>query len=413
MNAQTLLTSAWPVLAVVAASLVSTPSFASSQESRQLASLSAEEAVRWAIQNRPVVAAAQSEVAALETRAQAVRSSAPLRLHFGRGNDEVPGSTDNDLALSQSIDWFGRSRLAGAVADSEANIARANLRQVKLEVQSEVLNLFNQAVVSGEKLVIARELVAIATRFRDAAKRRVDTGQAPEVQLLRANIELERATQVLELRGSEALAAISRLAGATGAPNASPAGFFARAGSPEPSFMQRVPRVLALTAELQLLNDRIRQEKISNRPDVELQVRRSPWMDNAQVGLRVQVSVPITDYGRSRRSVEALQMSRRGFEQQREDALRMAAAEFQALQQERNGAERQVSKLEALIRDAEELLRINERGFETGALTLIESLEAARSLREIEEALLDAKFRLATLDVAILKTEGLLLEEGA
>jgi cobalt-zinc-cadmium efflux system outer membrane protein len=401
------------VLAVVVASLVSTPSFASSQESRQLASLSAEEAVRWAIQNRPVVAAAQSEVAALETRAQAVRSSAPLRLLFGRGNDEVPGSTDNDLALSQSIDWFGRSRLAGAVADSEANIARANLRQVKLEVQSEVLNLFNQAVVSGEKLVIARELVAIATRFRDAAKRRVDTGQAPEVQLLRANIELERATQVLELRGSEALAAISRLAGATGAPNASPAGFFARAGSPEPSFMQRVPRVLALTAELQLLNDRIRQEKISNRPDVELQVRRSPWMDNAQVGLRVQVSVPITDYGRSRRSVEALQMSRRGFEQQREDALRMAAAEFQALQQERNGAERQVSKLEALIRDAEELLRINERGFETGALTLIESLEAARSLREIEEALLDAKFRLATLDVAILKTEGLLLEEGA
>lgn len=413
MNTQTLLTSAWPVLAVVAASLVSTPSFASSQESRQLASLSAEEAVRWAIQNRPVVAAAQSEVAALETRAQAVRSSAPLRLHFGRGNDEVPGSTDNDLALSQSIDWFGRSRLAGAVADSEANIARANLRQVKLEVQSEVLNLFNQAVASGEKLVIARELVAIATRFRDAAKRRVDTGQAPEVQLLRANIELERATQVLELRGSEALAAISRLAGATGAPNASPAGFFARAGSPEPSFMQRVPRVLALTAELQLLNDRIRQEKISNRPDVELQVRRSPWMDNAQVGLRVQVSVPITDYGRSRRSVEALQMSRRGLEQQREDALRMAAAEFQALQQERNGAERQVSKLEALIRDAEELLRINERGFETGALTLIESLEAARSLREIEEALLDAKFRLATLDVAILKTEGLLLEEGA
>jgi len=401
------------VLAVVVASLVSTPSFASSQESRQLASLSAEEAVRWAIQNRPVVAAAQSEVAALETRAQAVRSSAPLRLLFGRGNDEVPGSTDNDLALSQSIDWFGRSRLAGAVADSEANIARANLRQVKLEVQSEVLNLFNQAVASGEKLVIARELVAIATRFRDAAKRRVDTGQAPEVQLLRANIELERATQVLELRGSEALAAISRLAGATGAPNASPAGFFARAGSPEPSFMQRVPRVLALTAELQLLNDRIRQEKISNRPDVELQVRRSPWMDNAQVGLRVQVSVPITDYGRSRRSVEALQMSRRGFEQQREDALRMAAAEFQALQQERNGAERQVSKLEALIRDAEELLRINERGFETGALTLIESLEAARSLREIEEALLDAKFRLATLDVAILKTEGLLLEEGA
>lgn len=413
MNTQTRLTSAWPVLAVVVASLVSTPSFASSQESRQLASLSAEEAVRWAIQNRPVVAAAQSEVAALETRAQAVRSSAPLRLLFGRGNDEVPGSTDNDLALSQSIDWFGRSRLAGAVADSEANIARANLRQVKLEVQSEVLNLFNQAVASGEKLVIARELVAIATRFRDAAKRRVDTGQAPEVQLLRANIELERATQVLELRGSEALAAISRLAGATGAPNASPAGFFARAGSPEPSFMQRVPRVLALTAELQLLNDRIRQEKISNRPDVELQVRRSPWMDNAQVGLRVQVSVPITDYGRSRRSVEALQMSRRGFEQQREDALRMAAAEFQALQQERNGAERQVSKLEALIRDAEELLRINERGFETGALTLIESLEAARSLREIEEALLDAKFRLATLDVAILKTEGLLLEEGA
>jgi outer membrane protein TolC len=59
------------------------------------------------------------------------------------------------------------------------------------------------------------------------------------------------------------------------------------------------------------------------------------------------------------------------------------------------------------------LLQISEQGFEAGALTLLESLEAARSLREIEEALLDARFRLATLDVNLLEAEGVLLEEGA
>jgi outer membrane protein TolC len=77
------------------------------------------------------------------------------------------------------------------------------------------------------------------------------------------------------------------------------------------------------------------------------------------------------------------------------------------------GAERLLGQLKDLVEEANELLQISEQGFEAGALTLLESLEAARSLREIEEALLDARFRLATLDVNLLEAEGVLLEEGA
>lgn len=411
---------AWPVLAIVAASLCITPSIAfsaapnSAGEMTIQAPTSAAEAVRLAFQNRPGIAAAQSEVESLLAKAKAVRTSDPLRLLVGRGSDSAPGATDNDLALSQAIDWFGRNSLAASVVEFEAVIARANLRRVRLEVQTDVLYRFNAVVFADGKLRLARELFDIAVRFRDAAKRRVEAGQAPEVQLLRANIELERASQVLELREVEAKTAKSRLRGAIGATEEpAPTSFFLHQPPAEPDLMQRHPRVLALAAELQEIDARIRHERVANRPDVEFQVRRSPWMERGQLGVRLQVSVPLTDYGRSRRNVESLRLSRRGIEQQRDEVIRVAITEFQSLKVERAAAERQVERLNSLIGDAKELLRINEKGFETGALTLLESLEAARSLRDIEEASLDSRFRLSNLDVALILTEGYLLVEGA
>lgn len=419
MRINTRHTLAWPVLAAIAASLCPTSSIAdSSLPSRQAATaiqapMSPEAAVRMALQNRQAIAAAQSEVDSLVAKSRAARSSDPLRLLVGRGSDLAPGSTDNDLALSQSIDWFGRNRLAASVVEAETVIARANLRRTRLDVQTEVLSRFNEVVSAQGKLLIARELTDIAARFRAAAKRRVEAGQSPEVQLLRANIEFERASQVLELREVEAKAATSRLRGTIGSTEEpAAANFFSQRAGAEPDLMQRHPRVLALSAELQAIDERIRQQRAANRPDIEFQVRRSPWMDRAEVGLRVQLSLPLTDYGRSRLNVEALRKSRRGIEQLRDEVIRSATAEFQTLLLERTAAERQVERLEALIREAKELLRINERGFETGAVTLLESLEAARSLRDIEEALLGARFRLATVDVALMMTEGLLLVEG-
>lgn len=370
--------------------------------------------VQMALASRPRVVAARLRVESLQAKAKASSTQDPLRLITGRGSDAAPGATDNDLALSQSIDWFGRNRLAGAVLRAEADIARADLRKVQLEVQAEVLSLYNDVVATEGKLAVAAELVNIAARLRDAAKRRVDAGEAPEVQLLRATIEWERASQVLELRQSEAAATLLRLKGAVGPfTEGVSLVFFSRSGESSLDLAQTRPDVLAFAAELRVTEERIRQERLATRPEIELQVRRSPWMESAQVGLRLQVSVPILDYGRNRRNIEALRLTQKAIEKQREDALRQAEAEFKTLQVDRAAAVLQIERLEQLITKAQELLRISERGFEGGVLTLLESLEAARALREIEESLLDARHRLARIDVALLTAQGHLLEEGS
>lgn len=370
--------------------------------------------VQMALASRPRVVAARLRVESLQAKAKASSTQDPLRLIIGRGSDAAPGATDNDLALSQSIDWFGRNRLAGAVLRAEADIARADLRKVQLEVQAEVLSLYNDVVATEGKLAVAAELVNIAARLRDAAKRRVDAGEAPEVQLLRATIEWERASQVLELRQSEAAATLLRLKGAVGPfTEGVSLVFFSRSGESSLDLAQTRPDVLAFAAELRVTEERIRQERLATRPEIELQVRRSPWMESAQVGLRLQVSVPILDYGRNRRNIEALRLTQKAIEKQREDALRQAEAEFKTLQVDRVAAAQQMERLERLIAKAQELLRISERGFETGALTLLESLEAARALRDIEESLIDARLRLARIDVALTTVQGHVLEEGS
>ncbi len=406
--------SLWAALAVIGLGAQAAPALPRSEPGASTPSvrrsLTPLKAVELAFVSRPRIAAEEAQVQSLLQRAKALETRDPLRLEAGRGTDAVPGSTDNDLALTQKTDWYGKNRLAAAVVRAEAEVAEASLRQTKLALQTDVLRQFNEVVSARGKLAVAEELVAIATRFRDAAQRRVDAGVAPEVQLLRAGIEFDRAAQVRELRASELRAATARFSGVVGGFEGDLADdFFLRGPSEDAQVLLRRPDLVGLDAEIRVVDAQMREERSANRPEIEFQVRRSPWRESADLGVRLQVSVPLLDYGRVRRQLESLRLSREALTKRKEDVLRLAESERGSLLLERSSAIDQVDRLKALLISATDLLRISEKGFETGALTLLESLEAARALREVEEALLDAQKNLAQIDVAIAATEGELL----
>lgn len=375
--------------------------------------LTARQAVELAWTNRPIVQAAHAQIEEAKAHRRAATAFPATILTFGRGTDPVPGSTDSDLALIQPLDVFGRNRAAGRTADANVRVAEIGLRESQLEVQTEALTAYNELVAAEKRLVVMKGLLDLATRLHDAALRKVELGDAPEVQAIRARIELDRARQAFELRQTEVLAARQRLSGAVGGLKLGvSAEFFVAPETEGGDLLSARPDLMAFAGELQVVESRIVEQRLVTRPEVAFEARRSGWTEEVQFGVRLQVSLPLTDYGRNRNEVRALELQREAVQRRLADALVLAEAEFAATKTDVSAAAVQVQRLRELLDDARELVAITQRGFDSGALTLVETLEANRALREVEESLVEAELHLAQGQVALIRSAGQLLEAG-
>lgn len=374
--------------------------------------LSPEQAVRAAWQTRPILRAAEARVREAQAQRSAASAYPATRLEIGRGTDAVPGSTDDDLALVQPIDLFGKAGAAGRAGDRAVRVAEMTLRAARLDVQEEVLRAFNEVVAADRQRDVAAATLDLATKLLDATQRRIQAGQVPEVLAVRAGLEHARARQAFEVQRSRAEASRRRLSGVMGPIAGVPVDFVSSTIRPTPALASTRPDLALLVEERALVEARIRQQRLANRPEVSLQARRSPWMDRAEIGLRLQVSMPILDSGRNRDAERALGYQAEAIAARLADERVRAEAEVEALTIEIAGAEAQVTRLNEMLGSSRELVEITQKGFEAGALTLVETLEANRATREVEETLIEARLRLAQLQVAYFSATGLLLEDS-
>jgi outer membrane protein TolC len=374
--------------------------------------MSAQAAVKTALRASSRVLAAEIRLKEAQTLQSSPRLLPPTSLQAGWGTSQVPGSTDRDLALIQPLDLAGRSRAATRVQGTRVQLARAELRLAQLEVQSDCLHHYNAVQAANQRLRAAESLLRAADQMAAAAKRKVDLGEVAEVYALRASLERERASQVLALRASELRASQIRLSGILGEEGmAVPPEFFThRLTEPRP-LTETLPALLILAAEAEGVEAMVREQRLANAPDASIELRRSPWAESAQAGLRFQVSLPLFDSGQNRRQVKAMGLRREALAKDLADALRRAEAELRAVESEVTATEEQVSRELRILDDARALTAIARRGFETGSLTLIETIEANRTLREAEEMLIEAQFRLAESQAAWCAATGTLVGE--
>ena len=377
--------------------------------------LDANRAVHHAWQNRAVVAAARAEIDR-EAAAKSAASAHPAtRLLVGRGSDRVPGATDQDLALIQPLDIFGVGRAAAAIGDARIMIAEARLRTTQQTVQNEVLTAFNRYVLARRRLAITQELLTIARRLRDVSKQRFDLGESAEVHALRSEIEFQRASQTVALREGDLRVAATQLRTAMGLPpeeelDIAPQ-FYSVSELGDIDLKSSRGDLLALAGERRLIDAEVRAEQLENRPELGLELRRSPWTDRSEFGLRVQFSLPVHDFGRGRGISKSAQLRREAADKRFNDALAQAESERKESLLALTTEHDQVARSQQLRDQAVRLVQMAQLGFEKGAYSLVETLEASRAQREVEDALIDAEFRLAEASVQWVTAVGYLLEE--
>ena len=329
------------------------------------------------------------------------------------GNREA---ADAEILLSQPIDLFGKRRATANVKEAEwrAAIAKSTFakRSLVVKIKQAAINLY--AAQEAESL--SNDQVEIAQKFHHAAQRRAELGDVPQVQAQRAELELLRAQNALANDKAERLAQLAIVNQLVGQAPATPL----RVILPEPqsnatdlsseerrqfltTALQSRPDLLAAQAELQARKAQVNAIRKERFPDVQLQARRGAFFgDESSYALRAVVTMPIFDFGSIKHERRAAQAESRA-QQATVDLLRKQVSTqveqaMLRLQQQWQNVERYRS---GIVPQTLDLLRKTQIGYEQGASSYLEVLEAQRTFRQVQNEYLQALTGTLTSETAL------------
>ena len=377
--------------------------------------LNLDQALALARQNRPAVRSAELRVEQARLQRRSLVAPLPTRLDLQATTNRDLYGNDDDVALSQPIDLFGRRKANRLLGDAQIKLAEAGLRQILGEVQGDVVDLYASTVAAGKLVQTATAQFELAEKLLDATAKRAEGGAVAPVQVKRVSLEVERARLALSLRRAPQTAARRRLAGALGV---STDGLSVEEFAIVPVAPVEVATIarqradlLTLSAQFAIAQANIGVTQLQFRPDFEISARTSRYSygSSQPTGLRATLSIPVFDFGRRKNDVKAGQAAAAAERKALDDATARAQAEVEAVNVELAAANAQSAGFERLLTDTRELVRVSNVGYREGATALLEVLEATRALRELEENLVEAHLRVAQAQAAYLRTTGTLL----
>ena len=373
------------------------------------------QAISAARANRPAFESARLRVAQAQLSRRALGAFPTTRLLVGYTSDQEVGGSDEDLVLSQPIDIFGRVSAARASGSALIGQAEAELVSVAAEIQAEVVTAYVEAATSAEFVKTAASIQDTFQRLYDATQLRVEGGAAAGVQLTRVGLELDQAKLRTRLRRSELQANLQRLASLIGATDT----VSISTGMPdlplpettEAAVVRQRADLLLLAADVRSAEADARVARLGSMPELEIQGRRSPWQQTDQrYGLRLQLAIPLIDYGKARAETKAASTRADAARRSLEDRTRMALGEIAALKTELEAIQAQVRDYETLVLTAQQLVERLRPALTEQATTLLEVLDATRALRDVEEGLVEARQRLAQAQARLLRATGQMIE---
>jgi outer membrane protein TolC len=313
------------------------------------------------------------------------------------------------------IEIAGKRQRRIDVANASVAVADAEAARTVADVRSDVRRAYYEVVAAARRIDVAHELETIATRARDAAQERFQTGAAPRLEALQSQLALALAQNDATAAQGELTAARAELNALLAYPlDSAPALDDPLEAGPSPTLQEATQLALDSNSELQVLQKQIDE----SRARVALaQAMRRP--DPSVTGTFVYDNKPEFTYGWRFGAAIALPILTTG----RADVavaeanLNKAVADREARQAEITGAvasavSRATSARQAVLRYQNEILPASlqveqmadesYRSGQTGLPALLQTIQAARQVRlNALQAGLDYQIALADLERAI------------
>ena len=367
--------------------------------------------VQRALKSRDSVKASLKLLDAAKRTSSGLGAPPATRIETGSGTrPDVNGG--EDLTLFQPFDMFGKARAASAGGRAGVKVAESAVRQTQIDVQTEVLAAIAAWSSASRGLQTAGNQLDLTKQLERATKARVEARALPDLQMTRVSLEVQRAEQgVIDKQASvqSALVKLRQVVGESVDSVSSPslANLMIESAKPE----RDRPELLLLSSQRTgFLADQT-SAKLSALPDFELQARRTSWATPEAYGIRFQLVVPLWDHGASRNKASAAQRQADASSLQYSDTQKKIAAEIESANIQLSAAKKSLAAYEKLAAGVKDLMDKTQRGFELGANTLMDVLDAKRALSDALDQRSAAQLNLDLAVAELLRSQGQILGE--
>jgi cobalt-zinc-cadmium efflux system outer membrane protein len=350
--------------------------------------LTLEQAVELALANDPRLAAAEAAVEAAKGNQKAAGAppNPDLDLTPVTSNRR---SADLQFGLTQIFEISGRRsirrRAAAAVLDHTQQHGEAVRRQITAQVREAYFHVLEV----DAHVQAVQETIALVARLQGLAQERLDAGDVPRADLVRAQFELTKAQQELpptQAEAESARAALNVLLGRDAHAPLTLAGSLTLAEEipTRDELHTRAmdsPRLRQAEADVRIAQTEVAAAHTARRPDLAATLFREG--EEKEFGLLARVEFPLLDRGRIRGRVQQAQAQVRQAAAERDQTRRAVALAIEQAVAEWEAARARATAYRGdLLRQAEELVQMAELGYREGQMGLLEVLDAQRQLTE-------------------------------
>ncbi len=360
------------------------------------------------------VLAAREQVTAARYAVDSAGAFPNPELEFLSGTSRprgLGGNTGNahSVSVTQPLDmpWQRSSRIGAAEAGLAATTATVRIFEAESLVR---LRLRYFEVLRREaELKTAREDMALMESVRSRIALRVETGEAPRFELIKADAEMlnaQKTAQAAEFRVEQARSMLRQSVGGALPADFAVAGDLSNVPELQPinglrqQLAETSPDLARVRAEMARAQHQLDLERRQRWPSLALKASVDEDPDTRASKFGVVVSIPLWNRRSGPVGEAAAQLSRARHE--------LAAQEFSLGQQleiayqQYEIAQSQVTALEGgIVRQAEAALKVSESAYRFGERGFLEVLDAQRVYRAARAELITARYELASAWVEI------------
>lgn len=362
---------------------------------------SPEEAVAAALQRSPALGAAEAALAA--SRGNLTQAGLLPNPSLGISAENIGGTgryrgttaAETTYQLSQRLELGGQRGARIGVARTEVALAGRDLAATRLDLVRAARQAFAEAVAGRRAVRIATDAVRLAEQVLGAARERVSAGREPLLQQRRAEVQLATARLALSRAEREAEAARRGLAVLLAAGDVTlapadrwfdeigpdPAGRGAGQAADNPDFARWREEVARASAILGL-------ERRRAVPDLTVGAGLRRFSDSNDTAAVVNLTLPLPVFDRNQGAI-----ARAGADVTRSERLaelnqRALAASLTDAGQRLQTAWREADGLRRVVLPgAEQAFAFAREGYAAGRFSLLEVLDAQRTLLEARHQL--------------------------
>ncbi|HEX7766414.1 MAG TPA: TolC family protein [Nitrospira sp.] len=311
--------------------------------------------------------------------------------------------TEYNVTVGQPVEWPAMRKARQGVADAGLATANAGMSETRLHLATQVKVAFYDLLLAQRDAALAQQNLDIVESVARIVKARVKSGEAPQFESIKAEVEVLKAKQ--QLARAENAVRINRAVvdtltgGALGSTYVIQGdfmgmskeihldGLIVRMGTQHPSIQR-------LLKSVEQSDWKIEFERQSRIPSVT--VNGSYWREIGREAVQGGLSIPMPLWYRREGEIAASLGSKRHHEA---ELLRtrneLARAIFQHYQDARTTAELIEVFDRGLLKQAQEALRLAQFSFQQGASSLLDVFDAQRVQRQIQMDYAQARYELA------------------